>query len=466
MTDEGRRRQIETALAARLERPEGDRASHTLFWRNNPEKTFPVVILPIEVPLLWADSHRIRAELEDPKYDFVRKERTSSAAQTALDEVWRRSHRKFENLKESLEVEGQTEPGVITREGVLINGNTRLVALRDLGQKWIRVAVLDSDAHPSELADLELRLQVRETGHDTYRLSNELLFIHEMRWTYHRSDEDIARQLNWTPSKPANGKKKVELYLRLLDLARTLQGRDPHLQITFFDDEGGGTGKLQQLKELDRRYVELVDAGRISEANILLDSWILLARTGFASVHQIRAVIQQDDFLEEYLLPRIGEHPGFAAVIDQLHPAASDDPDLPGFADLGVDEASGLDGDAIDLRPLIRMLDPIAGEAVEGDPPSLTPEATKEALHDSIEGALRELRADDRADDALDAPVDALRKAAREIKRASDRFADLRDTKEFERQVRGAFEYQVRQVRKQLKTLEERLEGRTRGGRP
>jgi hypothetical protein len=248
MTDEGRRRQIETALSARLERPESERASHTLYWRNNPEKTFPVVDLPIEVPLLWADSHRIRAELEDPNYEFVRKERTSAGAQGALTEVWRRSHRKFDRLKESLEVEGQTEPGVITREGVLINGNTRLVALRDLGKQWIRVAVLDSDAHPFELAELELRLQVRETGHDTYRLSNELLFIHEMRWQYKRSDEEIARQLNWTPSKPALGKKKVELYLRLLDLARTLQARDPHLPITFFDDESGGTGKLQQLK--------------------------------------------------------------------------------------------------------------------------------------------------------------------------------------------------------------------------
>jgi hypothetical protein len=465
VTDEGRRRQIETALAARLERPEGDRASNTLFWRKNPEKTFPVVDLPIEVPLLWADSHRIRAELEDPSFEFIRKERTSAAAQAALHDIWRRSHRKFDRLKESLEVEGQTEPGVITREGVLINGNTRLVALRDLGKQWIRVAVLDSDAHPFELAELELRLQVRETGHDTYRLSNELLFIHEMRWQFKRSDEEIARQLNWTPSKPALGKKKVELYLRLLELARTLQMRDRHLPITFFDDESGGTGKLQQLKELDRRYVELVDAGRIAEANVLLDSWILLARTGFASVHQIRAVIQRDDFLEEYLLPRIGEQDVFAEVVDELHGSTTAASDLPGLDDLGVDDGAAAGAEGIDLQPLIRLLETPDGEGAAGEAPKLSPEATKEALRESIEGALRELRADDRADDALDAPVDALRKAAREIKRASDRFAEVRDTKEFERQIRGAFEYQVRQVRKQLKTLEERLEGRARSGR-
>jgi hypothetical protein len=157
MTEESRRKQIEKALSARLERPETEKPSMPLVWRNNAEKFFPVVDLPIDVPLLWADSHRIRAELEAPEFEFVRKERITAAAQTALHELWRKAHRKFDKLKESLEVEGQTEPGVITREGILINGNTRLVALRELGKQWIRVAVLDSDVHPFELADLELR---------------------------------------------------------------------------------------------------------------------------------------------------------------------------------------------------------------------------------------------------------------------------------------------------------------------
>jgi len=190
MTDESRKRQIEKALVARAEQPAAEQRSLPLPWRGG-ERIFPVIDLPIDVPLLNAHSHRIRAELEAPEYEFVRKERTTQRAQQVLNELWKKSHRKFERLKEALDVDGQTEPGVITREGVLINGNTRLVALRQLrhsNRQWIRVAVLGSDAVPSETALLELRLQVRDPVRDPYRLSNELLFIEELAREFKMTD--------------------------------------------------------------------------------------------------------------------------------------------------------------------------------------------------------------------------------------------------------------------------------------
>ncbi len=461
MTDESRRKQIEKALAARAEQPETDRPSHPLVWRNNVEKYMPVVDLPLDVPLLWADSHRIRAELEAPEYEFVRKERTTEAAQETLHGLWRKAHRKFEKLKESLEVEGQTEPGVITREGVLINGNTRLVALRELGKQWIRVAVLDSDARPFELADLELRLQVRETGHDTYRLSNELLFIHEMRWAYKRTDEEIARQLNWTPSRPAIGKKRVELYHRLLALIRQMQHRDAGLAITFFDDEGRGSGKLQQLKELEQRYNELHSSGETDDANLLLDAWLIVARSGFSSVHQIRAVTRRDDFVAEFLLPRLGEQDLFGEQAESLVRASlAPDANLPGIDDLDTDLGGDPTGDTYNLRPLLELVEAEEGTSVAlpgSNGVQLPADRVKSAIRAAVEGAVRDHRAEDRAEDALDAPVDALRKAGREIKRALDAYRDLQGTKEFERQARGAFEYQFRHVRKNVKSLEDIL---------
>lgn len=464
MTDESRKKQIEKALAARAEQPETDRPSHPLVWRNNVEKYMPVVDLPLDVPLLWADSHRIRAELEAPEFEFVRKERTTEAAQETLHGLWRKAHRKFEKLKESLEVEGQTEPGVITREGVLINGNTRLVALRELGKQWIRVAVLDSDARPFELADLELRLQVRETGHDTYRLSNELLFIHEMRWAYKRTDEEIARQLNWTPSRPAIGKKRVELYHRLLALIRQMQHRDAGLPITFFDDEGRGSGKLQQLKELEQRYNELHTSGETAEANLLLDAWLIVARSGFSSVHQIRAVTRRDDFVSEFLLPRLGEQNLFGEQAESLVRASSaPDASLPGIDDLDTDLGADAIGDAYNLRPLLELVEAEEGTTVAlpgSNGAQLPADRVKAAIRAAVEGAVRDHRAEDRAEDALDAPVDALRKAGREIKRALDAYRDLQGTKEFERQARGAFEYQFRHVRKNVKSLEDLLGGK------
>ncbi|MCV0388093.1 MAG: hypothetical protein K5821_17260 [Nitrobacter sp.] len=455
MTDEGRRLQIEKALKARDDDPPSDRPSHPLRWRGK-EKYFPVIDLPTDAVLLNAESHRIRAELEAPEYEFVRKERTSARAQDALANLWQKAHRKFDKLKESLQVEGQTEPGVITREGLLVNGNTRLVALRELGRPWIRVAVLDSDARPFEIADLELRLQVRETGHDTYRLSNELLFIDEMRTEYGKSDEEIATALNWAPTRPAVGKKKVAMYHRLLQLVRELQRRDRALPITFFDDEGRGSGKLQQLKELEQAYSADVAAGDMAAAEQRLDVWLLLARSGYDSVHQIRPAVRRDDFLPDYLIPALAEQEPLRGHAERL--AESDtgpDPELEGLELLGgpagdTEHRSG-------LAPLLSLVE--AGDGVDVNLPGadspVNADAAKAAVRTAIKQALRLIDRDDQAEDELNAPVDALRNAARELKEARALYAELQGTHDFEQQSRGPFEYQTRQVKKALRDLED-----------
>ena len=458
MTDESRRIQIERALKARTELPPADQASHPLGWRGT-QRYFPVVDLPTETVLLNAESHRIRAELEAPEYDFVRKERTSPTAQDTLAQLWRKAHRKFDKLKESLQVEGQTEPGVITREGLLVNGNTRLVALRELGRPWIRVAVLESDARPFEIADLELRLQVRETGHDTYRLSNELLFIDEMRTEYGKSDEEIAAALNWAPTRPAIGRKRVELYHRLLQLIRELQRRNPALPITFFDDEGRGSGKLQQLKELEQAYSADITAGEMAAAATRLDVWLLLARSGYDSVHQIRPAVRRDDFLEGYLLPALAEQEALRDHADHLAEtgsAGNGDPE-------GVDLLGG--GDAQSREPelssLIALLETPDGKEVElpssSGAATVASETAKAAVKVAIGQAIRLSKGDDQAEDELNAPADALRNAVREVKEARALYGELRGTAEFEQHSRGPFEYQTRQLKKALRDLEELL---------
>jgi hypothetical protein len=466
MTDESRRKQIEKALAAREERDSAERPSHPLPWRGG-ERHFPVIDLPLDTPLLNADSHRIRAELEAPALEFVRKERTTEHAQAKLTELWKKAHRKFDRLKESLLVDGQTEAGVVTRAGVLINGNTRLVALRELqlpDRQFIRVAVLESDATPFEIAQLELRLQVRDPVRDPYRLSSELLFIEELRRVYSTTDEQIAIALGWNPSRPALGKARVEHYQRILQLIREMQRRNPSLPITFFDDERGGPGKLQQLKELEQRYDDLNKDGQVQEAGLLLDTWLVVARSGFSSVHQIRSVTRGEGFLSDYLLPRLGEQDLIGERAEELvRQPAPTSATLPGLDDLdpgGIAEG----GPHYDLGRLVRIV-----ESHDDEPVSLTDsvqidaQGAKEAVRAAIDGAIRDYRAEDRAEDALNAPVDGLRKAGRELKRVIDAYADLRGTKEFERQARGAFEYQLRHLRKQMKVLEDLASGKGRG---
>lgn len=453
ITEEARKRQVAQALATRLEQAEADRHSHPLPWRG-AEKYFPVVSMPLDIPLLNADSHRIRAELEAPDYRGLRTRKTSDEAQAVLASLWRTAHRKFEQLKESLQVDGQTEPGVMTRAGVMINGNTRLVALRELNdpnRQWIRVAVLDSDATAKELAQLELRLQVRDPLRDSYKLSNELLFVEEMAREYDMSDEAIALSLGWNPLQPAAGRKRVALHRRLLDLIREMQTYDPLLPVTFFDD------KLQQLKELEQRYNDVMANEGSTACRQLLETWVLVARSGYSSVHQIRAVTRSRDFVGDYLVPRLSEQEMFAETADELlAPAESSDPDvLPGLEELGLDP--GDDPIGYNLRPLVDVVEEAVPGPVElpGLSEAVAVEAAKDAITCAVDGAVKDYRADDKAEDELAAPVEALRKAGSEIKKATAAYKELRHTQEFERTSKAKFAYQLKHVRRYLRDLED-----------
>ena len=168
MTDEGRKKRIQEALKAWHEKEE-PRESLPLFW-HGPQQIFPVVELDIDVPLLNTKSHRLRSQLEsDPRGKSVLNDPWSDSAQEVAAEYLRKPPEEFERLMQNLALEGQRQPGVITREGVLMNANRRLAALRELrdpNKRWIRVAVLPSDAAPLELVDLELTLQIPRRAKD------------------------------------------------------------------------------------------------------------------------------------------------------------------------------------------------------------------------------------------------------------------------------------------------------------
>lgn len=456
MTDEGRKKQIETALAARLQKTSAEQHSHPLVWRGS-ERYFPVIELPLDAAVLNAESHRIRAELEAPEFDFVRKEPTSERAQQTLAELWKTAHRKFDKLKEDLAVKGQEEPGVITRAGVLINGNTRLVALRELqdaDRQFIRVAVVDADATPFELAQMELRLQVRDPLRDAYKLSNELLFIEELAREWGMTGEQIAVALAWNPTRPAIGKKKVDQHRRILQLIREMQRRDPHLPITFFDD------KLQHMKELEVKYGDLVAAGETERAGVLLNGWLVIGRSGFSSVHKIRPLLQHEDFIGEYVMPHLGQQELIGEQAEALvRGKQAANADLPGIGDL---DAGGERAVLYDLKPLLKLVESKDGKRVTlpGRDGQIEAEQVKAAIHAAVDLAIKEFENEDKAEDALNAPVTALHKAGAELKRASGTYSELRGTKEFERQARAAFEYELKKLRKQMKVLEDLVAGK------
>jgi hypothetical protein len=105
-------------------------------------------------------------------------------------------------VSDVLENEGQRQPLLITADGVVVNGNRRLAALRELyaqGSKFshfshIDVLVLPPDATPEEIVDIEANLQaVPETKLD-YDWIGEAQLISRLV-SLGRSHKQVAEQL-------------------------------------------------------------------------------------------------------------------------------------------------------------------------------------------------------------------------------------------------------------------------------
>ena len=164
-----------------------------------------------------------------------------------VTDLVRSEHRHAGDLKDSLK-DGQDQPGVITREGVLINANTRCVLLRELAaegglqSQGIRVAVLPADVLEPELLDLEAVLQKQKEHKDEYNLVSELMMLRTLHTEAQMTERQIARRQRLASAK------EVTLRFRILDLMERAWHRvEPPLPIGAFARE---TDKLQNWKEL------------------------------------------------------------------------------------------------------------------------------------------------------------------------------------------------------------------------
>ena len=165
----------------------------------------------------------------------------------------------------------------MTYKGVLINANTRAVALRALTEakkRYVKAAVLPDSVRDSEIALLELRLQMQKDLKEPYSLTNELLFIEEMYTEFQTPPEQIAAYMRLASGK--RGENEIELRLRLLSFMRQLMSvPEEHLTLRFFDENDV---KLQHLKDLLRAVRVTIRKG--SRCRSPITRKLALVRTG------------------------------------------------------------------------------------------------------------------------------------------------------------------------------------------
>jgi hypothetical protein len=243
---------IERRLATLFSSNEA-RQTATIEWRGH-QKFVPVIDMPIKLLYYNPETHRIRAQRAiDPERErALENDPYGAIAQDYLDHLLKGSPQDpgqedptFAELRESLRQHGQEEPGVITRAGVLVNGNTRCAALRELHKEHIRVGVLDADAGADDVRAIELSLQLRKEYKRDYSFVNFLLAVQE-RSDAGLSDAEIMTEFRIREATLKRSRWILNLIENAISRSRSVNPDGSVSQLRLIDFESH-QGKLEEL---------------------------------------------------------------------------------------------------------------------------------------------------------------------------------------------------------------------------
>ncbi|MFB7589582.1 hypothetical protein [Streptomyces sp. NPDC056169] len=194
----------------------------------------------------------------------------------------------FDKLKESLDQFGQNDPGLITHHGILVNGNTRMAALRELGQQSMRVGVLPEWFTWDDINSVELALQLRRDHRRDYSYINRLLAMEEQAGLG-RTPDAIAKDFRIRPS--TYHQERWILATIREQIARSANGDVAGLRLVDFEDH------QEKLKELHRAYEKLFAADP-DRADVLKELRMAAIVMGFAKT-DVRHI--DEGFRDRYL---------------------------------------------------------------------------------------------------------------------------------------------------------------------
>lgn len=411
------------AEALKLYREDGDTTRETVIWREEA-RNLEVVNLRITALLLNHDNARLAGQLKShPEYGMVLSDPTSPEAQDILSSLLAQTA-QFKALKEQLADFGQHQPGLVTRDGLLVNGNTRLVALRHLGMETMRVAVLPEGTNSEDLLELEMEAQMKKWVHQEYTFTNELLFM-KRYLSMGRTYEQLATQMGKKRSK-----KKIEARLRLLGIIEEVRERSsPVLPYSQFDD------KEQILKDLDEKYQALKTLGDIQEAEDMKWSRLLAMFLG-VNKDQVRTI--EYAFFDEEIIERLESTSPARALLSSAVVVSQDD---------DLDELIGTDEkyEVVDARLILeKLLCDSSSRNPNGDVASDLEEVWAE-LAQTVRSASDQIIAKQRAKSFRTELSVQLREASRQLKSIEAEFLDRLASDEIDL---GKFRYELNQLLK------------------
>jgi hypothetical protein len=395
----------------------------------------PVVTVTPNVLLLNHNNSRLFAQLVDhSQKDEVYRDPSSIEAQDVLTQLLRATD-KFKDLKEQLRTLEQQQPGLVTRDGLLINGNTRTVALRELGVAGIDVAVLPADTNSSDLLEIEMSLQMTRLIHQNYTFTNELMLMDRYVKANH-THEQLAKTMGWM----RGGRGKVDTRLRILAIieeVRTLS--NSYLPYHIFDT------KEEHLKDLDKEYQRLKNSGDVDAAERMKWSRLSAILLG-VNKDQVRTI--DDCFFEEEVEKWISEDPAARKMLEQVRRVAI------GGVDDGLDDLLGKSSgneERLDMKLFVQAMlnEPAVRDENGGVASDLN--GPYAGVAQGARLAADQIIKNERWNTLLVEPSTALRDVQINLQEIIEKFAEVRAKKGFDS---GKFKFELKRVQKAVSELE------------
>ncbi|MEV0148620.1 MULTISPECIES: ParB/RepB/Spo0J family partition protein [unclassified Nonomuraea] len=232
-----------------------DGAKVTVDWRGE-QKHLYVISMPVDMLYYNPDTHRIRAQmtLNPERNRILEEEPWSEEGQAYLHDLLRQkasdpnqTDPDYTALMNELDDFGQREPGIISPDGIIVDGNTRCAALRDLGVKDIRVGVLPADTSRRDINAVELALQLRKDRRRDYSYINRLIAVEE-ELASGRREEDVARDFNIKAKTLRQDRWVYQMIKEAIDRSRTSSGAQ--LRLVDFEEH------QEKLRELQRDFAK------------------------------------------------------------------------------------------------------------------------------------------------------------------------------------------------------------------
>lgn len=257
-------------------------------------QVLPVISVPTGHVFYNHNNHRLSAQLADKEKNItIEGDPTDASNQKKIHSLLVATE-EFDKLKEQLSSLGQITPGLITPDGILINGNTRCAAIKELDKEGkpkfenIEVAVLRESMTETDIANIEMNLQMVKLVHQDYPFTTELLFMKRFMEKWGKSEKALAKQMDWKRS----GVKKVRKHMRVLSMIEEVRSlKSPPEPYKIFDT------KKEVLFNLDDEVQKLIESGDLDQAEEIKYTRFLALFAGL-NKDQIREI--NPNFLKDF----------------------------------------------------------------------------------------------------------------------------------------------------------------------